>query len=106
MPPKSDTPPMRELISEDQARGIELVLTPVVFGGFGWLLDSWLGTTPWLALVLGAVALFATVAKMWFAYDAEMRELESTSRWARRLDRPALPPADDVDLWSDRKAGA
>ena len=89
----------------EQAHGIELALTPVVFGGIGWLLDRWLGTTPWLAAGLAAFALLGTVLKLWFGYDARMRELEATSRWARRGD-DAAPPVADVDLWSDRKAQA
>lgn len=96
---------MKELVGDESARGIELAVTPVLFGGFGWLLDGWLGTTPWLALALGAFALVGTVAKIWYGYDARMRELESEGRWARRTGAPALPAAaDDRDPWSDRKA--
>ena len=106
MSPQSDKPVMKELVGDESARGIELAVTPVVFGGFGWLLDGWLGTGPSLALAFGAFALAGTVAKLWYGYDARMRELESTSRWAPRVGRPALPPGDEIDLWSDRKAGA
>lgn len=103
MPPTSDKPLLNELLADETTRGLELAITPVVFGGAGWLLDGWLGTGPWLAFALAAFALVATVAKMWFAYDSEMRRLESAGRWARRSE-PA-PAADaDVDLWSDRKA--
>lgn len=105
MPPRSDKPALNELLGDESARGIELAVTPVVFGGLGWLVDGWLGTGPWLTIGLAAFALAGTVAKMWFAYDAEMRELESTSRWARRTGEPQAP-ADDVDLWSDRRAQA
>ena len=104
MPRSSDKPLMNELLGDEAARGIELAVTPLVFGGFGWLLDGWLGTAPWLTIGLAAFALVGTVAKMWFGYDAEMREHESTSRWARRDgDRPSSDATADVDLWSDRK---
>lgn len=107
MPPRSDKPALNELLGDESARGIELAVTPVVFGGFGWLIDGWLGTSPWFTVGLAAFALLGMVAKMWFTYDAEMRELESTSRWARRTGEPqADAPADDVDLWSDRRAQA
>jgi len=96
---------MKELVGDETARGIELAATPVVFGGFGWLLDGWLGTGPWLALGLAAFALVGTVAKMWYGYDAEMRRLESSGRWARRGDA-APAPSPDHDLWADRKAQA
>lgn len=106
MPPKSDKPLMNELTADETTRGIELAVTPVVFGGFGWLLDRWLGTGPWLALALGAFALVGTVIRMWFTYDGQMRAMESTSRWARRSEAPATAPVDDVDLWADRKASS
>ncbi len=37
----------------------ELVVGPIIGGGIGWILDSWLGTKPWFFLVffvLGTVA--------------------------------------------------
>lgn len=98
---------MNELLGDESARGIELAVTPLVFGGFGWLVDGRLGSGPWFALGFAAFALVGTIAKMWFTYDAEMRQLEATSRWARRSDTaPAPAPGDDVDLWSDRRAQA
>lgn len=107
MPPRSDKPALNELLGDESARGIELAATPLVFGGIGWLLDGRLGTGPWLALAFAAFALVGTIAKMWFTYDAEMRELETSGRWARR-DGQGAPTAlaDDVDLWSDRRAQA
>ena len=98
---------MKELLGNESARGIELAITPVVFGGIGWLVDGWVGTGPWLAIGFAAFALVGTIAKMWFAYDAEMRAHETNGRWARRTaGAPAATPADDVDLWSDRRAQA
>jgi hypothetical protein len=96
---------MKELLGDESARGIELALTPVVFGGIGWLVDGWIGTGPWLTVGFAAFALIGTIAKMWFAYDAEMRQLEATGRWARRSGETPVP-SDDVDLWSDRRAQA
>lgn len=107
MSPRSDKPALNELLGDESARGIELAVTPVVFGGFGWLVDGWLGTGPWLTLGFAAFALVGTIAKLWFTYDAEMRELETTSRWARGGRRaPVDASTDDVDLWSDRRAQA
>lgn len=107
MSPRSDKPALNELLGDESARGIELAVTPVVFGGLGWLVDGWLGTGPWLTLAFAAFALVGTVAKLWFTYDAEMRQLESTSRWARGARQPqTVAPSDDVDLWTDRQASA
>jgi len=104
--PRSDKPALNELLGDESARGIELAVTPVVFGGFGWLVDGGLGTGPWLTLGFAAFALVGTIAKLWFTYDAEMRELETTSRWARGSRAAADTAVDDVDLWSDRRAQA
>lgn len=107
MPPRSDKPALNQLLGDESARGIELAVTPLVFGGFGWLVDGWLGTGPWMAVGFTVFALVGVVTTMWFTYDAEMRELESTSRWARRSGEPGTTaPADDVDLWSDRRTQA
>lgn len=96
---------MKELVGDESVRGIELAATPVVFGALGWLLDRWVGTTPWLALAFGTFALVGTVAKMWFGYEAQMREHEAAGRWARRREAAPAPPADH-DLWADREAQA
>ena len=105
MPPRSHKPALNELLGDESARGIEIAVTPLVFGGLGWLLDGRLGTGPWITLGFAAFALVATVAKMWFTYDAEMRQLEASSRWSGAT-RPAAPADDDIDLWSDRRAEA
>jgi hypothetical protein len=106
VPPRSDKPALNELLGDESARGVELAVTPLVFGVLGWLVDGWLGTGPWLALAFAAFALVGTIAKMWFTYDAEMRALESTSGWARRSGQPEPQATDDIDLWSDRRAQA
>lgn len=104
MPEKSDKPAVKEMLGDEQARGIELAVTPVLFGLLGWLVDGWLGTGVVFTVVLAALALLSTVVKIWFGYDAQMREHEASGPWARRASRPA-PPADG-DLWADRKADA
>ncbi len=107
MPPESDKPALHALLGDESARGIELAVTPVVFGGIGWLVDGWLGTAPAFTIGLAVLALVSTIAKMWFAYDADMRRIESSSRWARGAGRqPAAADSDDVDLWSGRRAQA
>jgi F0F1-type ATP synthase assembly protein I len=55
------------------ARAFELVVTPAVFGFFGWLLDRWIGTTPIFTLCLTLFTLCYMGLKMWWAYDAAMK---------------------------------
>lgn len=57
-------------------KGIELVLTTVIVGGLGALLDLWLGTAPWLMLGLGAFAFAYQVWKLVVGYETDMRAHE------------------------------
>ena len=59
--------------------GYEIALSPVIIGGFGWLLDSVIGTVP-LFLIIGAVlGLVGSVANQYYCYQAAM-EIETAKR--------------------------
>jgi hypothetical protein len=58
------------------SKGVELVLTTVIVGGLGALLDAWLGTAPFLMFGLGGFALAYQVWKMVVGYEADMRAHE------------------------------
>ena len=59
--------------------GYEIALSPVIIGGFGWLLDSVIGTVP-LFLIIGAVlGLVGSVANQYYRYQAAM-EIETAKR--------------------------
>lgn len=65
------------------ARSFELVVTPMVFGLVGWLVDRWLGTGPLFALVLGVVAVVGMMLRMYFGYQDDMERQERDAPWAR-----------------------
>lgn len=47
--------------------GLQLALTVVLFAGLGYLMDRWLGTSPWLligGMVLGLVATFVYLLRL------------------------------------------
>jgi len=67
---------------EGMARAFELALTPAIIGGFGYLLDRWLGLLPVLTIVFFLVAMVGLVARLWYAYDAEMKLHENAGPWA------------------------
>lgn len=69
--------------SDGLARGTELVLTPLVAGGIGWLLDGWFGTGPVLAVSLGIFGVVGIFAKLWLGYDREMVAAEAGKPWTR-----------------------
>jgi ATP synthase protein I len=47
--------------------GVELVAGLVVGGGIGWLLDSWLGTSPFLLIVFFFLGAAAGMLNVWRA---------------------------------------
>jgi len=67
---------------EGLSRAFELALTPAIIGGFGYLLDRWLGLVPVLTIIFFLVAMAGLMARMYYAYDAKMKEHESESHWA------------------------
>jgi F0F1-type ATP synthase assembly protein I len=73
---------------ETLARAFEMVLTPIVCGGIGWLLDRWLGTSPVLTVVLFVLAVTSIAIKTYYGYAAEMKAHED-----KLLRRHREPPA-------------
>lgn len=69
--------------SDGLARGIEVVLTPLLLGGIGWLLDGWLGTDPFLAIIFGVFGVAGIFAKLKLGYDRKMIEEEAGKPWTR-----------------------
>ena len=67
---------------EGQSRAFELAVTPALLGGLGFLLDRWLGLTPILTIVLFLVATAGVIARMYYGYDAKMKEHEAAAPWA------------------------
>lgn len=76
------------------AMAFEMVVTPLLFGLGGYGLDRWLGTTPVFTLILSILGIVGMSAKMWYAYDARMREHEATGPWATVAPKAttAAPP--------------
>lgn len=102
----TDKRAMNKGFGDGMSRAFEFVATPAVFAGIGHLLDRAAGTAPVLTLGLAAFALVGMFVRLWFAYDAEMRQHESAARWApgalaRRS--PDAPDTADVDLWAARR---
>ncbi|MGK2947194.1 MAG: AtpZ/AtpI family protein [Acidimicrobiales bacterium] len=75
--------------SDGMARGIEIVVTPFVFGGVGWVLDGWFGTAPILAVVLGLFGAAGVFVKLKLGYDRQMAEAEAGKPWTRTAPSPS-----------------
>ena len=62
---------------DGMARAIEIVVTPLIFGGIGFLLDGRFGTRPAFTIGLGIFGVVGIFAKLWLGYDREMRKHEA-----------------------------
>lgn len=69
---------------EAMSRGVELAVTPAVFGFLGHLLDQAVGTTPVFLLIAVLFAVTGMFVRAWIGYDAEMRRHEAGAPWAKR----------------------
>lgn len=72
-------------------RGIDLALTPVVFGVIGWLIDRVAGTSPVFTIIVAAIGVVGTVVKMKLGYDRDMSAFDDTATTRTRTVRPQLP---------------
>jgi len=68
------------------AKAIELVVTPLIMGFLGYLVDRWLGTGLVFALFLGLFTVGYVMWKMWSGYETSMQAEEA--RILKR-ERPA-----------------
>ena len=76
-------------------RAFELAVTPAIIGGFGYGLDRWLGLLPVFTIVFFLIAMGGVIARMWYGYDARMKEHEAAGPWAPRVtpspEQPSIP---------------
>ena len=98
----NDKRAMNQGFGDGMSRAFELVATPMVFGGIGYLVDRLAGTMPVFTVLLGAFGIVGTFVRAWYGYDAEMRRVEQSGRWNRRPAAGPEQPA-DTDLWNARR---
>ncbi len=67
---------------EGMSRAFELAITPAIIGGLGYLLDRWLGLVPVLTIIFFLMGVVGVVARMYYGYDARMKEHEAAGPWA------------------------
>jgi F0F1-type ATP synthase assembly protein I len=65
------------------SQAFELAAIPALFALFGYGLDRWLGSGPWLMLALLVVGVVGTILRTYYAYVAEMAEHEKDKPWTR-----------------------
>jgi hypothetical protein len=77
------------------AAAFEIVVTPLLFAFFGYLIDRWLGLHLVFALIFGLFTFGYMMYKLVTRYTAEMARHEADAPWARRP--AAVPGADQVE---------
>jgi hypothetical protein len=86
--------------SNAMSRAFEFAATTAIFVGLGWLVDHWLGTAPAFIIVLSVLGLVGQFARLWYAYDAEMRDheraLPSSAGAQPRFERKTVAPLQPV----------
>jgi len=73
--------------NDSLGHGMDAALTIFLFFGIGLVLDRWLGTTPWLMIVMSLVAAVGYFLKFKYRYDLEMDKLEAERLARRQRDR-------------------
>jgi hypothetical protein len=69
---------------ETFTRGLEMVLTPLFLGGFGYLFDRLWGLVPVLTIVFTVVGVVGVGVKEYYSYEAAMKAHEAAAPWGRR----------------------
>jgi F0F1-type ATP synthase assembly protein I len=72
--------PPRVTPNDNLSQGIDNALAVAFLFGIGFGLDRWLGTTPWLMIVLSLLGGVGVFAKMKYRYDEQMAEHEAARR--------------------------
>jgi len=72
-------------------RGLELALTLVVVGGFGWIIDRIVGTYPLFTVIFSVAGFAGITVKLWLGYDLEMRKLDQDGIWSQAISAETLP---------------
>lgn len=62
---------------------VEFVVAPLVFAALGWWLDSRFGTSPVLAVTLGAFAFVGVLVRTYYSYMAQTEAEEKDKPWTR-----------------------
>src|SRR5205085_7682407 len=58
------------------ALGFSFAFAILAFGALGWVVDGWLGTRPWFALVGAGVGGFGGLMSVYYRVQADRRERE------------------------------
>ncbi len=78
--------------SDALGRGVDLALTPVVFGFIGWLVDRVAGTSPVFTILIAALGMVGTAVKIKLGYDRQMSAFDGDATTRPRQVQPSARP--------------
>jgi F0F1-type ATP synthase assembly protein I len=91
--PQKPQKPAKSIDADDNiGRGMDFALVILVFLGIGWAVDRALDTRPAFMIGCTVFAVVGQFARMWYAYEARMSQLESE----RHADLRSAPRASVV----------
>jgi F0F1-type ATP synthase assembly protein I len=69
---------------ETFTRGMEMVLTPALIGGLGYLLDRLSGLLPMFTIVFIVIGVVGVGVKEYYTYEAAMKAHEANAPWGQK----------------------
>ena len=87
LPPAS--PRLKTSPNDSLGHGMDAALTILLFFGVGFVLDRWLGTTPWFMIGMSLLAAVGYFLKFKYRYDLEMDKLDAERRARIERERSA-----------------
>jgi F0F1-type ATP synthase assembly protein I len=85
-------PHLRVNTQDSLGQGLDAAITLVVFFGIGYVVDRWLGTTPWFMIAFTLLAAVGLFYKLKAGYENRMDELDATRRALRQSDSTQAAP--------------
>lgn len=71
-------------LGEAMAQAFEFAAIPVLLAALGWWLDSWLGTSPILVVLLATIGFVGVCLRTIYRYLDKARREEEGKPWTRR----------------------
>jgi F0F1-type ATP synthase assembly protein I len=69
------------------ALAFQIALTPVIFGGLGYLIDRAIDRVPLFTIILFLVSMVGVFISQWAQYEHRMKQADAEAAWAPRAER-------------------
>ena len=76
--------PWQSGFGDGLAQAIDMIGPPVILGVLGWLLDSWLHTSPAFLIGLAVLGVAGVFVRTYYEFQARAARHDEGKPWARR----------------------